>query len=400
MGKPCGMKSARLSLFGIFSYLLMLQFVVCIDGLRLGPNGSSDFRQLFTAGYLVRSGQGSDLYNYDLEEQLQNRIVGPGRALPFDHLAYEAVLFAPFSMLSFSTAYFVFAGFNILLLVAAQRLFRPYLVPLEPLGKFVPDAIFYCFLPMAIAIILGQDSILLLVLAVLAFIALDKGHDLRSGLLLSLGLFKFQFILPVVLLFFLWRRWRFVFGAAIGGIGVVCLSTWIAGISGMRAFGKTMIDMSVGLSGQAQRAKFATFPSAMPNLRGFIDTVASPHLSAGAVQAGVIVSTLLVILAASRMRPSFHLAILASVLVSYHGLLHDSALLALPLGMILARSVSEHRPVVGAFDLLTFLCPAVLFQFGGGRFFPMAILILVLLFMQQSVSGAPLLNSTFKEASN
>jgi hypothetical protein len=385
-GKSSGMKSVRLTLFALFSYLLILQLVVCISGLRLGPKDSSDFRQLYTAGYMVRLGHGPDLYNYELEEQLQNRIVSPGKPLPFDHFAYEALLFAPFSMLKYSAAYFAFAGFNFLLLAAAQRLFRPYLSRLESLGKFVPEAIFFCFLPAAIAVILGQDSILLLVLTALAFIALDKGYDVRSGLVLSLGLFKFQLILPIVLLFLLWRKWRFVFGAASGGFALVCLSTWITRFSGMRAFTRTMIEMSIGLSSPAQRMKFATFPDAMPNLRGFIDTVAGSHLSAGAIQVAVIACSLVVILLASRMPPSLHLAILVAVLVSYHGLIHDSALLALPLGMILVRSISENNLILGIFDMLLFVCPAILFEFLGGHYFLMAIPILVLLFLQRTAS--------------
>ena len=383
------MKSVRLTLFALFSYLLIVQLAVCITGLRFGPKDSSDFRQLYTAGYMVRQGHGPDLYNYELEEQLQNRIVSPGKPLPFDHFAYEALLFAPFSILKYSTAYFAFAGFNILLLAAAQQLFRPYLSRLVSLGKLVPEAIFFCFLPAAIAIILGQDSILLLVLAVLAFLALEKGHDARSGLVLSLGLFKFQLILPVVLLFLLWRKWRFVLGAASGGFAVLCLSAWITGFSGMRAFARTMVEMSIGLSSDAQRLKFATFPNAMPNLRGFIDTMGGyAHLSAGAIQVAVIACTILAILLAWRMQRSLHLAILVAVLVSYHGLIHDSTLLALPLGLILVRSVSENDLLLGIFDMLLFVCPAVLFEFWSGHYFLMAIPLLILLFLQRSVPRA------------
>jgi Glycosyltransferase family 87 len=394
-GKSSGMKSVRLTLFALFSYLMIVQLVVCISGLKFGPKDSSDFRQLYTAGYMVRQGHGPDLYNYELEEQLQNRIVSPGKPLPFDHFSYEALLFAPFSVLRYSTAYFAFAGFNILLLVAAQHLFRPYLSRLESLGKFVPEAIFFCFLPAAITVILGQDSILLLVLAVLAFLALEKGQEARSGLLLSLGFFKFQLILPIVLLFLLWRRWRFVLGAASGGFAVLCLSTWITGFSGMQAFARTMVEMSIGLSSPAQRLKFATFPNAMPNLRGFIDTLAGSHLSAGAIQVAVIACSLVVILLASRMPPSLHVAILVAVLVSYHGLIHDSTLLALPLGMFLVRSISGNNLILGIFDMLLFACPAILFQFWGGRFFLMAIPILVLLFLQRTAprEAAPILSA-------
>jgi len=244
---------------------------------------------------------------------------------------------------------------------------------------------------MAVAIILGQDSILLLLLALLAFIALDEGHDVRSGLLVSLGLFKFQFILPIILLFLLWRKWRFVFGAALGAVAVLCLSIWVTGFSGMRASAGTMVEMSIGLSSPAQRLKFGTFPDAMPNLRGFIATVGDSHLSAHAIQAAVLIGTLLVILVASRMRPSLPLAILVAVLVSYHGLIHDSALLVLPLGILLVRSVSENNLLLGTFDMLLFISPAILFEYSNSRYFPMAILMLALLFLWRRASrGATL----------
>jgi hypothetical protein len=383
------MRNVRLIIFVVFSFLMAFQLIACIAGLRSGSQGRADFRQLYIAGYMARTGQGTDLYNYGLEEQLQNKIVSQGAPLPFDHLAYEALLFVPFSFLNFSAAYFVFAVFNFCLLISTQRLFRPYLKPLEALGRFVPEAIFYCFLPVAVTIVLGQDSIVLLWLAVLAFIAFERGHDRRAGFLLSLGLFKFQYILPVVLLFLLWRKWRFVLGATIGGFIVICLSTLIAGLPGMKAFASTMVEMSVRLNTQAQQLKFGTHPSAMPNLRGFIDVVAGSHLSSEAIQIAVLAGTLLVILFAARMQPSFSTAILAAVLVSYHSLIHDSSLLALPLGMVLVQAVSEENLPLGITDMLLFSCPALLLLIFHGRFFPMALLILVLLILQRRApSGA------------
>ena len=201
-----------MTLFAVFSFLFILQLSVCVLGLRQGAKGSADFRHLYTAGYMVRSGLGHDLYNYGLEEQLQNRNRRPGKdPVPFDHLAYEALLFVPFSLVNISTAYFAFAGFNLLLLVAAQRLFQPYLCASGIAQEnLLPGAIFFCFLPMAVAIILGQDSILLLALAVIAFVAMDKGHDAPSGLPILVRLFQVSVDSPpVILLFFIWRKWRF-----------------------------------------------------------------------------------------------------------------------------------------------------------------------------------------------
>jgi hypothetical protein len=122
----------------------------------------------------------------------------------------------------------------------------------------------------------------------------------------------------------------------------------------------------------------------MPNLRGFIDTVGDLHISIRAIQIAIVISTLLVILFASRLKPSLPAAILVAALVSYHGLLHDSTWLALPLGMFLVEAVAENNLVLGICDLLVFVCPALLFQLWGGHYFPMAVPLLVLLFIQKS----------------
>jgi hypothetical protein len=44
-----------------------------------------------------------------------------------------------------------------------------------------------------------------------AAIAAEWGHeDLKAGVLLGLTLFKFQYAIPVVLLFLAWKSWRFL----------------------------------------------------------------------------------------------------------------------------------------------------------------------------------------------
>ena len=65
--------------------------------------------------------------------------------------------------------------------------------------------VFDCFLQ-------GQDSILLLLLCVLGFNALKKEADVLAGCWLALGAFKFQFIVPIVLLLVIWKRRRVAIG--------------------------------------------------------------------------------------------------------------------------------------------------------------------------------------------
>jgi hypothetical protein len=85
--------------------IAFLLFFVSVAGvflmLPLGKSGRVDFRHLYTAGYMVRAGHAADVYDYALCEKFQNELVGPAQGvLPFNHLAYEALFYAPFSLLN------------------------------------------------------------------------------------------------------------------------------------------------------------------------------------------------------------------------------------------------------------------------------------------------------------
>ena len=211
------LQSLRPILFVIFCCLLILQVIVCVGGARLGSDGRADFRQFYTAGYMVRSGHANQIYDYDTEKMFQDRVVGPGSSFPFNHLAYEALLFVPLSFLAYRTAYWVYFALNLALLALATWRFKPYLSGLKAFAPWMPYATFLCFLPVSLTLVLAQDSILLLTVMIAAFVALDRGQEIRSGMLLGLGIFKFQYLLPIALLFFMWRRWRVVSGLLVSG---------------------------------------------------------------------------------------------------------------------------------------------------------------------------------------
>jgi len=124
-----------------------------------------------------------------------------------------------------------------------------------------------CFLPVAIALIEGQDSIILLALFAGSFLAVHRQQDLKAGVLLGLTLFKFQYALPIVLLFFVWKRWRFLAGFAISGVTVVAISVWLTGFSGLVTYGRSILAMSAKYSA-ANGLLYGIHLDGMPNLRG------------------------------------------------------------------------------------------------------------------------------------
>src|SRR5205823_1129818 len=90
--------------------------------------------------------------------------------LPFNHLPYEALLFVPLAALPFTASYYCWACVNVLMLLAVVKLAE------AATGRAWPPLLVFAatlaFAPAAIAIIQGQDSILILLLYTLVFAAM------------------------------------------------------------------------------------------------------------------------------------------------------------------------------------------------------------------------------------
>src|SRR6266849_685405 len=87
---------------GFSAYLIGVHLWTWIFMFSVMAGGRADFRQLYTAGYMARSGHAAELYDYNSQTRFQNAVVSEADVtLPFNHLAYESLLFAPLSLLSY-----------------------------------------------------------------------------------------------------------------------------------------------------------------------------------------------------------------------------------------------------------------------------------------------------------
>src|SRR5258705_7872173 len=90
--------------------------------------GHADFRQLYAAGYMVRTGHAAELYDLPSQQLFQDVLVGNDeRALPFIRPAYQALLFVPFSLLQYRSAYLAFLAVNLALLVLVFWILCPHM---------------------------------------------------------------------------------------------------------------------------------------------------------------------------------------------------------------------------------------------------------------------------------
>jgi len=330
---------------GVLPYLIAIHMWTWIFMLPTFLGGRADFRQLYTAGYMVRTGHAEELYSYDSQRRFQNELVSEAAIpLPFIRPAYQALLFVPFSWLRYRTAYFAFLAVNLILLGVSFRLLRRWMGSLAAVYRWLPAGMFLGYLPIAAALMQGQDSILLLTLLLAAVVSLGRGRQLSAGVLVGLGLFKFQIVLPIALLFLVWRRWRFSAGFALSAAAAGGVSLWLVGLGQAQIYARSLVTMGAGLAPKAGLLRYPIPVASMANLHGLIFGLAGGRLPMFWIQAATFVLSGLVLALvgawAFRKRggkDALLLAITASAVVSYYLLIHDLSVLLIPIVVTLDR---------------------------------------------------------------
>jgi hypothetical protein len=328
---------------GVPAYLVAIHMWTWIFAASIFLGGGADFRQFYAAGAIVRTGHAKQLYDYKVQKDFQDNLVSPKAvALPFVSPAYHAVLFAPLSTVSYGTAYLVFLTINLIALVLCFVLLRPWTNYLHSIYKWLPAALFLGFLPIAAALIQGQDSILLTALLAAAFVLLNGGRNVAAGVLLAFALFKFSIILPIAGLFVLWRRWRFVLGFSMSALVLAGLSLWITGWGEAKLYAQTILSIGGLQPAFSRLAQYPVLLERMANLHGLVFGLARGTLGRTSIEVTTILLSLVTFgwtwFAGVRTKNPAKLLLIAipcSVLVSHHTYIHDLSVLVIPLVILL-----------------------------------------------------------------
>ena len=351
--------------------------------------GYSDFSIFYTAGRIIRQGSADRLYDTDLQFQIQrefgSQVYIREGALPYNHPPFEALLFVPLARLSYPTAFIEWDLLNLAIRAALPFLLRPYVPLLQHHRTALWWLAMLAFFPVFTALLQGQDSIPLLLLFSLAYIAFRKNQEFAAGCWLGLGLFRFHLVLPLMLILLLHRKRKALLGFLVVAIALGLLSIGVVGWNAAFHYPAYVwnIEKSTGAVSSLTRA--------MPNLRGLVRVFFAPTLC---VTAGVSIVSALLLLAASlqwddsapdhRFDLSFSLITVATVLVSYHVLAHDLCLLLLPLLLVANDFYKSASPrggnriaLVGPMIVL-FLSPVqMLLWFQLGQFGLLAVVLLL-----------------------
>jgi hypothetical protein len=187
------------------------------------------------------------------------RPVGSDRDLPFNHAPYELLPLLIPAKFSFLAAHLLWSAFNIALLsMILMRIFQF----IEPQQRALSALMLLAFFPTLTALKMGQDSIMTTYLLVETFVTLRRKQFAKAGGLLALGLYKPQFVLPLLGILALRRKWQCVIGFVTSDFySAQSRSRWSDGmvLSGLLSLWLPMTHRG-----------HVVWPELMTNLRGLI----------------------------------------------------------------------------------------------------------------------------------
>lgn len=323
--------------------------------------GDPDFTVYYTAARILREGRAANLYDGPTQLAVQREFTsdsdlrrGP---LPYIHPPFEALIFVPLTYLPYPAAFAAWDFVNLGLLLAIAILLRRSLPALGQIPLWEWTLALLAFFPVFVNFLQGQDSILLLLLFVLAFRALDRDADFLAGAWLGLAVFKYHFALPLVIVLAIWKARReaakFISGFAATASLMTALSLAIVGWHGALRY-PAYAWRVVSQPGFGQ-----TPPGLLANLLGLVTGWPWPPSAELALRIVVAITSIGLIVVVALMRPcpdrgengkaggrtgeaetratfrlSFACAVVTSLLVAYNTNAHDLCLLVLALALV------------------------------------------------------------------
>ena len=269
----------------------------------------------------------------------------------YNHPPFESLLFVPLTVFSYRTAFRIWTLVSLILLVVAAWLVESRMKVSLAISQWTGIhadfglvlVLFLTFAPATTSLLIGQDSMLMLVVYALVFVLLRRGAQFAAGCVLALGLFKFQLILPFAFILLLRRKWPALAGFALVGGSLILVSVAISGFQVLDGYPRLLLFDS----NYQQVAGFQ--PEFMPNIRGIVYLLLNRWVGSSVLNMVVLALSLVTVwFAAGKWRdeqfgPSFSIAVTATLLASYHLYNYDVTLLLLPVTIAFSELTEQKR---------------------------------------------------------
>ena len=342
-------------------------------------DGYPDFTIFYGAGRIVASGMSHQLYDKDVQfraqQEFTHHVEIRKSALPYNHPPFEALLFVPLSYLSYFNAYLVWDGLNLCFLLLVLIVLRHHVAIMRSTSIRMWFFGALAAFPIFVALLQGQDVILFLLFLTLAYAGFKKRHDGVAGIWLGFGLFRFHFVLPILVLLLLRKNWRAVLGVVTSATAVILISLAVVGWVGLLHYPVFVLSMEKTLG------KGSSIVGEMPNLRGLVSLI-----SHGPIAVAVVGGIALLLFGAAFLLwqdsgreldfdQDFAFAVVSTLLISYHTLAHDLSLLLIPacltLNYLKQRSTSKtvERLLLACIAFFALMSPLqMVFWFRAGKY--------------------------------
>jgi hypothetical protein len=337
---------------------------------RAGNIKFQDFLQFYIAGKLVREHRDSQLFDLRTEASETEKILGQPTQiqLPTVYGPQMGILFEPFSRASF-----LFAALLSVTIGIAGYLIGCWwfwnICPRLHTDPWLITALVLAFPPFFHFVVRGQLSPLVFLIFLFTFYAFRSGHHWWAGFVLGFLIFKPQFLLGTVIIFFAARAWKIV-----AGIFVSCVlqmaGTWLRfGTSVIEAYVKVLWH----LPGMTRYLEPGVAPSQMHSLQSFWILLVPWPIASGFLYLLCSVAVLYIATkawkSAGPLALRFSALLLATVLVNPHLYVYD--LLALtPMFFLTTDWILQHPEHTWSQGIKLFLYLAFLLPLFG----PLAIL--------------------------
>jgi hypothetical protein len=315
-----------------------------LDDIRAGY---FDFVLYYSGAKILNDGNGAQLFDLEVQRNYQKSFGGGYRDwdLPFNHPPYELLPLLPLAKFSFPVAHALWTALSILLLAMALVRLFPFL---ETTHRSLFVLMVLAFFPTITALKMGQDSIITTLLLAETFVSLKHKRYAIAGGLLALGLYKPQFVLPLLGILFMHGRWMSIFGFLFVGLLLTAISLAMVGLEGLMGLATLWLPMI--------NRGHVVWPELMTNLRGLIYMALHPAGLTKATNMLTLVFSVATYVAALQLWPRsseekdelfdlrFAAAVVMTGLVSFHSYSYDGTLLVIPLVIMLNQILKAPRP--------------------------------------------------------
>jgi len=239
---------------GVVVLAIWTRSLILSSGAPVSGAVLTDFAAFYIGGQFLLEGRMAELYDYAAQKALQTDLVAPvikDGILPFIYPPFTALLYAPFASGSYVMGLLLWWAAGLLALGLSLYLLRQELMPSHAPSTKRLLLISFLFFPTLAWFLYGQNTALTLLLYILTFVLLRRGHDFTAGAALGLLLYKPQLAIAMGVVLLVKWRWRALIGGALTAGAWIALgfALNVAAMNEYLRLGPLLLDQLVRLEG-------------------------------------------------------------------------------------------------------------------------------------------------------